>query len=450
MKPYILVVDDEPDIRHLVRDILEDEGYEVSVAESGQSARRCLEERIPDLTLLDIWMPDVDGITLLKELHSAGYMAPVVMISGHGNVETAVEATRLGAFDFVEKPLSMGKLLSTVERAIAEGKRAEPEQLSVPGGSAEPVGHSDIMRNLRERAAKVAGQNNNVLLYGEPGTGKSIFAQYIHSLSPLAAAPFVSINLANMDGAEARRMLFGSDSQQAGAFSRAGRGTLYLNNINFADDGVQAELLDVLVRRNKTASSDDQQPAPRVIVSASEDLNTLVAEGTLAKELYFQLNELPIWIPPLRDHREDVPELLAHFVEMAIKEDHLSYRKFSFAAQNWLRNYAWPGNVLELRNLVRSLLVMGGDDEVSVEEVRSILGHGQPQNLGGTESQEQQDYDLPLREARDRFEKAYLEHHLREANGNVGVVARRAGMERTHLYRKFRSLGIDPKNVRKD
>ncbi len=455
MKPYILVVDDEPDIRHLVKDILEDEGYEVSVAENGTAARLQLQARTPDLTLLDIWMPDVDGITLLKEFTMAGHNTPVVMISGHGTVETAVEATRLGAFDFVEKPLSMGKLLTTVERAIAEMRKPKTEGVTGPGKAVpEPVGHSEVMRTLRARAAKVAEQRNTVLIYGEPGAGKSMFARYIHGLSDQASGPFLTVNLASLETEQIHKVLFGNGLGTAeaseSAFVQARGGTLFINNVSVAELSVQTRLAEILSQEeNDISVRHAVGTLPRLIVATSEDVRPLVDVGQFRRDLYYKLNETPLWIPPLRDHREDVPELLGYFVDLAMAENQLPYRKFSFAAQNWLRNYSWLGNALEMKNLVKSLLVLGNEADIEVDEVKAILGHNFAVEPSGT-GDAQQDFELPLREARERFEKAYLEFHLRAANGNVGVVARKAGMERTHLYRKFRALGIDPKNIRHD
>ncbi len=452
MKPYILVVDDEPDIRHLVKDILEDEGYEVSVAENGNAARQQVQARVPDLTLLDIWMPDVDGITLLKEFTKAGHSSPVVMISGHGTVETAVEATRLGAFDFVEKPLSMGKLLSTVERAIAEMRK--PKSESAARAAVEPVGHSELMRTLRERAAKVAEQRDTVLIYGEPGAGKSLFARYIHNLSACARGPFLSVNLASLETEEIHKLLFGShtgaEDVPQNAFVQARGGTLFINNISVAELSVQSRLVEMLTQEENDISLRRGVELPRIIVATSEDVRPLVDVGQFRRDLFYKLNETPLWIPPLRDHREDVPELLSYFVDLAMSENQLPYRKFSFAAQNWLRNYSWPGNALEMKNLVKSLLVLGNESDIEVDEVKATLGHNFSSEAPSAGGDLQQGFELPLREARERFEKAYLEFHLRAANGNVGVVARKAGMERTHLYRKFRALGIDPKNIRQD
>ena len=307
MKPYILVVDDEPDICHLVKDILEDEGYEVSVAENGTSARQQMQARVPDLTLLDIWMPDVDGITLLKEFTMAGHNAPVVMISGHGTVETAVEATRLGAFDFVEKPLSMGKLLTTVERAIAEMRKPKSESGGPGKAVLEPVGHSEMMRTLRARAAKVAEQRNTVLIYGEPGAGKSMFARYIHSLSARASGPFLTVNLASLETDQIHKLLFGN-GQEAGevsesAFVQARGGTLFINNISVAELSVQTRLAEMLSQEDNDVSlRQSANTMPRIMVATSEDVRPLVDVGQFRRDLYYKLNETPLWIPPLRDH----------------------------------------------------------------------------------------------------------------------------------------------------
>lgn len=452
MKPYILVVDDEPDIRGLVKDILEDEGYQVDVAANGESARQLVKARQPDLVLLDIWMPDTDGISLLKEFSEVGMTSPVVMISGHGTVESAVEATRLGAFDFIEKPLSLGKLLLTVQRALTSG--GKEKEFGMPRRQAlqypvEPVGKSVQIRNFRDQIKRVAGYETPVLIVGEAGSGKSLFARYLHDNSARSEGPFVSVRVAHIDE-NIDMVLFGSDNLgevMQGYLEQAHRGTLFLNDIADLDLPTQGKLLDVLITRSfkRIGGKERKEIDVRIVAGTKYDLMELVKSDRFRDDLYFRLGEITLPVPPLRDYREDVPELLGYFVDFFVSQEGLPYRKFNVASQNWLRNYHWPGNVLELRNLVHRLLILGDGNEIGVAEVENQVSVQSQLQLQVASSPD--DFSLPLREARDRFEKSYLEYHLRQARGNVGLVARQAGMERTHLYRKFRQLGIDPKKI---
>jgi len=451
---HILVVDDEPEIRNLVREILEDEGYSVEVAENAAAARVARRARRPDLILLDIWMPDVDGVTLLKEWTQEGLTSPVVMMSGHGTVETAVEATRLGAFDFIEKPLSLAKLLLTVERALQSVRQArEPAAASAQPEVIEPVGRSNVMRELREQIKRVAGHDSCVLITGEAGAGKRCVARYLHSLSPRADKPFVELAGGSLNGEDAAAALFGSEQGERvvqGALERARGGSLYIAEVAELEPQLQARLLNALQSGQFQRVGGDE-PVPldaRLLAGSRTDLAREVRAGRFRDDLFYQLNVVPIRVPPLREHVEDVPELLAFHVNRMVDRDKLPYRRFALAAQNRLRNYAWPGNVRELRNLVQRLLILGRDEEISLEEVEAALGSSavltvEPAQDDGEDTT--LPLDLPLREAREQFERIYLLHQLKRANGSVGQLAKLTGMERTHLYRKLKSLGIDPK-----
>lgn len=452
MKSYVLVVDDEPDIRNLVKDILEDEGYQVAVAENAAMAREAVYERCPDLILLDIWMPDMDGISLLKEFITAGMTAPVVMVTGHGTVETAVEATRLGAFDFIEKPLSLGKLLLTVQRALVAGQQGgesrAPLRQKIPYPW-EPVGKSVVMQNFRDQITRIAGYNTWVLLYGEPGSGKELFAHSMHNHSARRDGPFISVRVASVMEGHAGVSLFGdanAGGTAPGYLEQANGGTLAINDIADLDLSTQAKLLDVLITHSfkRIGGSERKEIDVRIVAGTKYNLLEAVRRGRFREDLFFRINEIPVRIPPLREHCEDIPELLQYYTDLFVQHDNLPYRKFSVAAQNWLRNYHWPGNVLELRNLVQRLLIVGNSDEISLAEVEVAIMVQFP----GADLDSFDGFDLPLRQARERFEKNYLEHHLRRSGGNVGMVAKQAGIERTHLYRKFRALDIDPRNVK--
>ena len=450
--PYILVVDDEPDIRNLLQEILEDEGYEVSIADNGEAARNSHRARRPDLVLLDIWMPDVDGITLLKEWSEEGgrLPMPVIMMSGHGTVETAVEATRLGAYDFIEKPLSLAKLLLTIEHAL-EAEKLQRENQGLKRQShipQEPVGRSAVMQRLREQVKRIAQHETWILMTGESGSGMNVIAHYLHNCSPFKDRAFIEVSVASLNPDNPLQELFGyeeADKTHYGLLEQANGGTIYLGDIADLDLATQAKLSSALESKSFLRSGGDQpaQLFVRVIAATHYDLEYLVEQGKFRKDLYYQLNVVPLRIPSLREHREDVPELLNYFVNLYVEQEKLPYRQFSLAAQNRLRNYHWPGNIRELSNLVQRLLIIGAGTEISLEEVEQSLGAHQQQTGGGIPL----GYDRPLREAREQFEKAYLEYQLRQHGGSVGKVAKIIGLERTHLYRKLRSLDIDPKQL---
>ncbi|MEO5573390.1 MAG: sigma-54 dependent transcriptional regulator [Gammaproteobacteria bacterium] len=447
--PYILVVDDEPDIGSLVRDILQDEGYQVVVADCGEAARQARRVRRPDLTLLDIWMPDTDGISLLKEWSEAGGLSsPVIMMSGHGTVETAVEATRLGAYDFIEKPLSLAKLLLTVQRAL-QADRLRKENIGLRRHAqvvAEPIGKSPAMQQVREQIKRIAQHDSWVLINGEAGSGKELFARYLHSLSSRNKGPFIDVGVTSIARENSATELFGSEDGgniHFGHLEQANGGTLFLGEISEMGQETQARLLGALQNQSfmRLGGSDPVQVNVRIIAATQHDLKRAVEEKRFREDLYFHLNVVPLQVPPLREHAQDVPELLNYYVNEFVNQESLPYRSFSVAAQNRLRNYPWPGNVRELKNLVQRLLILGSGIEISLEEVEAALGtqpHPQP-------DAPQAAYDLPLREARDQFEKMYLEHVMAKTGGSVGKTAKLAGLERTHLYRKLRALGIDTK-----
>ena len=448
---HILVVDDEPDIRTLVKEILEDEGYEVSVAENGEAARKARRDRRPDLILLDIWMDDVDGITLLREwAEGGGLSCPVIVMSGHGTVETAVEATRLGAYDFIEKPISLAKLLLTVERAL-EAAKLRRENLGLRHQEPviqEPVGRSEIMQRLREQVKKVAAHDSWVLITGEPGAGKKTFACYLHNNSPRRNGPFLEVGVGSLSPETSAVELFGSELEGRltyGRFEQANGGTLYLDDIADMDDQTQARLLSVLETRSfvRVGGHEPVQLDVRIVAATHRDLEEEVRAGRFREDLYYHLNVVPIHVPRLAEHCEDVPELLNFYVDYFVDREHLPYRHFSLAAQNRLRNYPWPGNIRELKNLVQRLLILGSGEEISAEEVEAALQVGTPSR----QPAEEMPLDLPLREAREQFERAYLERQLREVGGSVGKLSKKAGMERTHLYRKLKALGIDVKKA---
>ncbi len=450
----ILVVDDEADIRSLVKEILSDEGYEVDVAADAAQARALRARQMPDLVLLDIWMPDVDGITLLREWStSATDGCPVVMMSGHGTVETAVEATRLGAFDFVEKPLSLAKLLRTVERALEAGKRRRQSGKVLVPPLITPLGKSKLMQELRAELQQIAANSSPVLLVGESGSGREAFARYLHEQSPRAGKPFVPLVASGLREEDTEAQLVGREgdgqNRQVGLLEQAGEGTLFIQEIEDLTPSAQRLLVGVLEtgRFTRLGGSVPVEFKARVVSSALPGVESRAGSTGVRRDLLSRLNTLIVRVPALREYAEDVPELLRHYVDRLVDEEGLPFRRFSVAAQNRLRNYPWPDNVRELKNLVHRLLIQGGPEEISLEEIERELAVQAP---AGEPLVKQDLLALPLREAREQFERAYLQQQLLLCNGKVGQLAKRVGMERTHLYRKLRSLGVDFRSISED
>ncbi|NOY61699.1 MAG: sigma-54-dependent Fis family transcriptional regulator [Gammaproteobacteria bacterium] len=451
---HILVVDDETDIRELVKEILVDEGYEVSVADSGEEACQQLRLRRPNLILLDIWMPGIDGISLLKQwVEDGGLSAPVIIMSGHGSVETAVEATRLGAYDFIEKPLSLSKLLVTVKRAL------ELEKLNQESASLrkhlqplnEPLGKSVLMQTLREQAKRIAKHSAWVLINGEAGSGKELLARYIHSSSTRHDGPFIDLSVAALDRENAAAELFGSEHDgkiRYGWLERANGGTLFLDEIGDMHLSIQGKLLSTLESGSfhRVDGMEAVKLDLRIIAATHMDLEQAVKQQRFREDLFYRLNVVPLTVPALKARCEDIPELLDYYVDQFVSQENLPYRRFSVAAQNCLRNYTWPGNVRELKNLVQRLLILSTDTVIECDAVERALGE-QPHMSKNASADAGCSFDLPLREAREQFERQYLEHQLRAVGGSVGKAAKLAGMERTHLYRKLRALGIDSKQL---
>jgi two-component system, NtrC family, nitrogen regulation response regulator NtrX len=442
----ILVVDDESDIRTLLRDILTEEGYEVEVAADAASARAARRGSAFDLVLLDIWMPDTDGITLLREwLSVRGEQCPVVMMSGHGTVETAVEATRLGAFDFIEKPLSLAKLLRTVGQALEAGRQRRTLGRATTAPPVVTVGKSRLTQQLRTELQRVAPHAAALLLVGEPGSGRESLARYAHDSGPRAGQPFITLVASAIDEADADATLLGTEeggSVRPGLLGQAQGGTLFISGLEDLSARAQRLLLGVIETGSyRRVGSDAVQPFnARIISTVQPGIESRAGQDGLRRDLLAHLNTLVIRVPPLREYAEDVPELLRYHVDRLVESERLPFRRFGVAAQNRLRNYPWPDNLRELRGLVRRMLLKGGPEEIRLEDIEQELAAHAPQD----EPLVKQDLlALPLREAREQFERAYLSQQLSLCNGKVGQLAKRVGMERTHLYRKLRSLGVD-------
>ena len=411
----ILVVDDEPDIRDLIRDILEDEGYRVEVASSAAEARQQKQRFRPELILLDIWMPEVDGVTLLKQWSEAGELdAPVVMMSGHGTVETAVEATRYGARDFVEKPLSTAKLLRTVQTALAEtapGPASKgPEALEMP------VGHSRRMRELREQVRARAQMEKPLLLLADPGPEARIWANYYFSElpRPITAQPV------------------------SGRLPQADSTALFLPEISELGMEDQWQLLERLRRAG-------QDGAGPLVVASRHDAQQLRERRELLPELAEWFRDA-LRLPSLQQRAEDIPELLEYYATFFSEHDKLPYRHFGVAAQNRLRNRSWPGGLDELKALVRRVLAAGGSDPVEPAELDALENAADPPRADSAADDGRLhlaiDLDWDLRQAREHFEREYLRRQLELCRNNVSELARKVGQERTNLYRKLKALGL--------
>ena len=446
--PYILVVDDEPDIRQLVSEILEDEGYQVKIAEDAASARSLKNQHTPQLILLDIWMPDTDGISLLKEwIAEEKPLCPVVMMSGHGTVETAVEATRLGAYDFLEKPLSLAKLLLTVDRAIESSDLQQEnvslkQQLSI---NIEPIGKSAMIERTKEQLKRLSQHHAKLLFIGEAGVGKELFARYLHNQTAKNKGAFIDVAVGSISPENSAVEFFGKEENgkvYQGLLEQAHDGTLFLGEIASMDLKTQARLLSALESSSflRVGGSEPVRVDIHVISSTRISLESEVSAGRFRQDLYYLLNEVSLIIQPLREHSEDVPYLLNYYIDYFINIEKLPFRKFSIAAQNYLRNYTWLGNVRELRHLVQRLMILGVGDNIELDEVKSALGSiaDEPSYSSAIPDF----FNLPLKEAREHFERSYLEYHFDKIGGSVAKLAAAVGMERTHLYRKLHALNI--------
>ena len=455
MAERILIVDDEPDIRDVIGDILEDENYQVEQSANAHQARDVLINFNPDLILLDIWMPDIDGISLLKEWISQGVDKPIIMISGHGNVETAVEAIRNGAYDFLEKPLSTAKMLLTIERALENNRllRENRELRDRIEPLATLVGSSKKMSILRELVGRVAPTDSRILISGEPGTGKRVVARCVHQASLRKSEPMVEFNLAAVPETMLSVQLFGSevnDSIQPGRFEQAQGGTLYFDELTDMSLTTQSLLENVLEQKQfmREGGNSFIDIDARIISSTSHDIEKEVRENRFREALFYFLNVVPLNVPALRDRAEDIPELVTFYTNWMVENENLRYCRFSIASLNLMRNYAWPGNTRELRNVIQRLLILSGGDEIGLEETQIALGESQPQEHVSVSSDAVK--DLELRQAREIFEREYFIHQLNKSNKNIAETARNVGMERTHLYRKLKALGIDPKQLGED
>lgn len=453
----ILIVDDEADIRLLITGVLHDEGFETRDAADSGSALEAISTRRPNLVVLDIWLQNspMDGLDLLKAIKREHPSVPVVMISGHGSIETAVKAIKLGAYDFVEKPFKADRLIHVVERAIeAVQLRRENEELRLRAGpETELIGESAAIGQLSQAIVKVAPTGSRVLIAGPAGAGKEVVARLLHANSQRAGAPFVALNCAIMHPDRLELELFGSEAGvespeapgRIGTFERAHGGTLLLDEVADMPLETQGKIVRVLQEQTFERVGGDRQVEVdvRVLASTNRDLSKLIAEGRFREDLYYRLNVVPLRVPALRERREDIPELLSHFMQRATDTAGLPPRALSVDAIATLQAYDWPGNVRQLRNVIDWILIMapsGPDNVVGSEMLPPDIGAIAPSFVRGEAAVEVM--ALPLREARGVFERHYLEAQVMRFGGNISRTASFVGMERSALHRKLRTLGI--------
>jgi len=411
---HVLVVDDEIGIRELLSEILTEEGYDVHVAENADEARSFRSRLRPDLVLLDIWMPDTDGVTLLKEWATGGQLTmPVVMMSGHATIDTAVEATKMGAVDFLEKPIALAKLLATVTKAIK--KTDAPRR--VPSLELAALGKSLVVQDLKKRLTQIASHTSPVLLSGEPGSGFELCARFLHPSN----SPWVEIG--------DRAQLVASPQSY---IDKVVNGTLYLPELSELNKLEQKGLMLLIEKLNGGTA--------RLVCASSRNMDAMLSAGEFDSRLYYRLSAVSVKVPSLREHREDVPDIANFMLTQMIESSECRPRKFTVAALNQLRNFDWPGNLPQLNNVVRTLAITALSDEIESEDVNRVIT---PLKQASSPPLAQMiPLDAPLREARDVFERLYFEHLIQKEGGSMTRVAEKAGLERTHLYRKLKQLNI--------
>ncbi len=454
MPGTLLVVDDEPQILRAVSGVLQDEGFEVLTAPDGETALKMVAAEAPDLVLLDIALPGLDGLEALTELKRQHPLLPVIMVSAYGSVENAVKATRLGAFDFIEKPPNADKILLSVRNALENARLAEENrrlrQQRAP--VKEIIGESAAIRRLREKLALVAPTNAAVLITGDNGTGKEVVARALHAFSRRAYQPLVEVNCAAIPEDLIESELFGHEkgaftgasSQYRGKFDLAHEGTLFLDEIGDMSLKTQAKILRILEeqRFERVGGGRPIQVDVRVLAATNKNLEEEIANGRFREDLYHRINVIPLNVPPLKERREDIPLLAAHFLKELSQENGAPAKTFTPAALEALAAMPWPGNVRELKNFVFRLAILSPFDLVDLGDL--------PLAASGTEPAA--DYDVidpflqvpSFREARALFEKQFLRRKLSECQGNVSLLAEKIGLERSHLYRKLKAYGLEP------
>jgi two-component system nitrogen regulation response regulator NtrX len=455
MPTDILIVDDEDDIRELVSGILSDEGHGTRLARNSDEALTAIEARRPHLILLDIWLQGsrLDGLPVLEILKKQNANVPVVMISGHGNIETAVTAIKLGAYDFIEKPFKADRLILVAERALETSRlRREVSDLRARSGAADRlVGVSAVVTNLRRIIERVGPANSRVLIAGPAGSGKELAARLIHAHSVRAEGPFVVVNAPAITPEGMESELFGVDAgpdraRRVGALEEAHGGTLYLDEVADMPSETQAKILRVLVDQNfkRVGGSAPVHVDVRIVSSTSRDLAQAITDGLFREDLFHRLSVVPIRVPSLAERREDIPELVQYFVEQVATSMGIAPRRIAADASAVLQSHDWPGNIRQLRkNIERLMILVAVDPEAEITAAMlpaeiGALVPAIPSGVGGEKLM-----SLPLREAREVFEREYLVAQINRFGGNISRTAEFIGMERSALHRKLKSLGVD-------
>ena len=453
MSKVVLVVDDEKDIRISLTGILEDEGYQVVTAASGLEALEAAREDLPDLVLLDIWMPGMDGLETLEQLKSLFPFITIIMISGHGTIETAVRATKLGAFDFIEKPLSLDKVLISVANALRMKELCvENDELKrVAGNEHELIGDNAVMAALREQIMRVAPTNASVLISGANGTGKELLGRSIHYYSQRHNKPFSTINCAAVPEELIESELFGHEKgafigasvQKKGRFDLTDGGTFFLDEIGDMSLKTQAKVLRLLHERcfERVGGTRLVTVDVRIIAATNKDLEEEVCQGRFRQDLYYLLNVVPFHPPALRDRLDDIPLLVQHFVSLFYRKEGRDPKQFLPETLDILKQYHWPGNVRELKNIIERILIMTPGRMITSDDIPDLSG-GPIESKGATPLLDRAG-QATLREAREEFERDFIISKLEENDWNISRTAEIIELERSNLHRKIKSYGID-------
>ncbi len=432
----ILIIDDESDITDLLGDILQDEGYNIYVAGDAQQGDDIYQNQVIDLVLLDIWMPKEDGLSLLTRWCESGLKSQVIMMSGHGTIETAVQATKLGAFDFIEKPISLAKLMITVKNVFKKIslERQHKALLQQINPDVHIVGKSPVICELKHQLEQIKDMHIPVLFIGQSGAGKNHYARYLHQISQRRDKAFITVNASALSRDNQQQEIFFDN----GLLQAAEGGTLYIDEVMDLKPEAQALFSEIIEIGQYNIDNITYCPNVRFCFSSRYSVGDLSNNDSLKKELFYHIQTIGINIPMLKDYQDDIPEIINHYVYQFVDYENLPYRHFSMQALNFLREYDWPGNVLELKNFVQRVLVLSEEEEISMAVVEKLLNlHNK-----GKEQTNVISIDLPIRDAREQFEREYFISQLNYCEGNIAKLAERSGLERTNLYRKLKSLGI--------
>ena len=448
----ILIVDDEKRICSSLSDIFEDEGYKVHAVRDGQTALQFLEQEQPDLMMLDLWMPGMDGLQVLEAVQQRYPALPVIVISGHGNIETAVKAAKLGAYDFLEKPLSLEKTLIMAERAINQGRllRENLDLKQRVERKYEMIGVSKAMQDIRERIATAAPTNGRVLIYGENGAGKELIARALHRQSLRADKPFIEVNCAAIPQELIESELFGHEkgaftgatARKIGKIELSHEGTLFLDEIGDMSLATQAKVLRVLQEQKfeRVGGTETLEADFRVFAASNKNLDEEIEAGRFREDLYYRLNVIPFYVPPLRERKEDIPLLARHFLAEISEENGRRLKSLTPDALEVLMQYDWPGNIRELKNVMERLMIMVSANTIRAEHIPNSMLGGRRKPAQNSGSPLFAPPWKPLKDARNLFEKQYILQCLKAHDGNITKTAQTLEIERTYLHKKIRLL----------